>query len=83
MMDNMKLLTSFDVEKLFYITRSQVDYGVKQGWIPQPIYVGRRGRRFIASEIDELHQEYKKGFRRKELIPLVNRLHEKRKLRYG
>jgi prophage regulatory protein len=48
----MKLLKLYEVAKLLNVCKSQVYNLVKQGYLPKPIKIGKRGSAWLQSDID-------------------------------
>ena len=48
----MKLLKLYEVAELLSVCKSQVYNLVKQGYLPKPIKIGKRGSAWLVSEID-------------------------------
>ena len=48
----MKLLKLHEVAKLLNVCKSQVYNLVKQGYLPKPIKIGKRGSAWLQSDID-------------------------------
>ena len=47
-----KLLKLYEVAELLNVCKSQVYNLVKQGYLPRPIKIGRRGSAWLQSDID-------------------------------
>jgi len=48
----MKLLKLYEVAELLSVCKSQVYNLVKQGYLPKPIKIGKRGSAWLQSDID-------------------------------
>ncbi len=48
----MKLLKLYEVAELLNVCKSQVYNLVKQGYLPKPIKIGKRGSAWLQSDID-------------------------------
>ena len=48
----MKLLKLYEVAELLSVCKSQVYNLVKQGYLPKPIKIGKRGSGWLQSDID-------------------------------
>ena len=48
----MKLLKLWEVAELLSVCKSQVYNLVKQGYLPKPIKIGKRGSAWLQSDID-------------------------------
>jgi prophage regulatory protein len=48
----MKLLKLYEVAELLNVCKSQVYNLVKQGYLPKPIKIGKRGSGWLQSDID-------------------------------
>ena len=48
----MNILKSYEVAELLKVCKSQVYNLVKQGYLPKPIKIGKRGSGWLQSDID-------------------------------
>ena len=63
-----------DVKRLINISRSGIYDGVKAGWLPPNVKVGRRSARWLEHEIRAVQQAMTKGATTEALCELVRKL---------